>query len=115
VLRIETVVLDIAMDSARTEHLDAVAAAPDSMIFNSQGRLADLALKSGLPHMGTNLDDATAGALLAYGPNHADIFRRSAAVVDKILKSGSRGCSQRHGWLVHVEGEAGVDFSGIDT
>ena len=58
------------------------------MIFNSRGRLADLALKSRLPYMGSNLDEATAGALLAYGPSHADIFRRSAAVVDKILKGG---------------------------
>lgn len=93
-LGIETVVLeahtpaeiDVAMESASTRSLDAVASAPDSMIFNSRGRLADLALKSRLPYMGSNLDEATAGALLAYGPSHADIFRRSAAVVDKILK-----------------------------
>jgi putative tryptophan/tyrosine transport system substrate-binding protein len=93
VLGIETDVLeahtpaeiDIAMETASTRGLDAVTSAPDSMIFNSRGRLADLALKSRLPYMGTNLDEATAGALLAYGPNHADIFRRSAAVVDKIL------------------------------
>jgi putative ABC transport system substrate-binding protein len=31
------------------------------------------------------------GALIAYGPNHADIFRRSAAVVDKILKDEKPG------------------------
>ncbi|SHG66019.1 ABC transporter substrate-binding protein [Bradyrhizobium erythrophlei] len=93
VFGVETVVLeartpaelDVAMESASTRRLDAIASAPDSMIFNSRGRLADLALKSRLPYMGSNLDEATAGALLAYGPNHADIFRRSAAVVDKIL------------------------------
>jgi putative ABC transport system substrate-binding protein len=48
--------------------------------------VADLALKSRLPYMGSNLDEATAGALLAYGPGHADISRRSGAVVDKIIK-----------------------------
>ena len=31
------------------------------------------------------------GALIAYGPNHADIFRRSAAVVDRILKGEKPG------------------------
>jgi putative ABC transport system substrate-binding protein len=98
-LGIETVVLeartpsdlDAAMESASAQRLDAVATAPDSMIFNSRSRLADLALKYRLPYMGANLDAATAGALLAYGPNHADIFRRSAAVVDKIIKGEKPG------------------------
>jgi putative tryptophan/tyrosine transport system substrate-binding protein len=98
-LGIETVVLeartpsdlDAAMESASTQHLDAVATAPDSMIFNSRSRLAELALKYRLPYMGANLDAATAGALLAYGPNHADIFRHSAAVVDKIIKGEKPG------------------------
>jgi putative ABC transport system substrate-binding protein len=93
-LGIETVVLeartpsdlDAAMESASTQGLDAVATAPDSMIFNSRSRLAELALKYRLPYMGANLDAATAGALLAYGPNHADIFRHSAGVVDKIIE-----------------------------
>jgi putative ABC transport system substrate-binding protein len=99
VLGIETVVLeartpsdlDAAMESASTQRVDAVATAPDSMIFNSRSRLAELALKYRLPYMGANLDAATAGALLAYGPNHADIFRRSAAVVDKIIKGEKPG------------------------
>ena len=98
-LGIETVVLearmpsdlDAAMESASTQRVDAVATAPDSMIFNSRSRLAELALKYRLPYMGANLDAATAGALLAYGPNHADIFRHSAAVVDKIIKGEKPG------------------------
>jgi putative tryptophan/tyrosine transport system substrate-binding protein len=98
-LGIETIVLearapsdlDAAMESASAQHLDAVASAPDSMIFNSRSRLADLALKLRLPYTGPNLDDVTAGALVAYGPNHADIFRRSAAVVDKIIKGEKPG------------------------
>jgi putative ABC transport system substrate-binding protein len=98
-LGIETIVLeartpaelDAAMDDAGTQRLDAVATAPDSMIFNSRQRLADLALKYRLPMMGANLDAVTAGALLAYGPNHADIFRRSAEVVDMILKGEKPG------------------------
>lgn len=98
-LGIETIVLeartpsdlDAAMESASTQRVDAVATAPDSMIFNSRYHLAELALKYRLPYMGANLDAATAGALLAYGPNHADIFRHSAAVVDKIIKGEKPG------------------------
>jgi putative ABC transport system substrate-binding protein len=66
--------------------LDGVATAPDSMIFNSRRLIAALATERRIPVAGHNLDMATAGALLAYGPDHADIFRRSAAVVDRILK-----------------------------
>jgi putative tryptophan/tyrosine transport system substrate-binding protein len=57
-LGIETIVLeartppelDAAMESASTQRLDAVASAPDSMIFNSRARLAELALKYRLPY-----------------------------------------------------------------
>ena len=98
-LGIETIVLeartpselDAALESASAQHLDLVASAPDSMIFNSRSRLAALAVKLGLPYTGHNLDDVTAGALVAYGPNHADIFRRSAAVVDMIIKGDKPG------------------------
>jgi ABC transporter substrate binding protein len=69
-LGIETIVLeartpsdlDAAMESASTQRVDAVATAPDSMIFNSRYHLAELALKYRLPYMGANLDAATAGA-----------------------------------------------------
>lgn len=83
--------IEEAVVNAIAQRLDGVATVPDSMIFNSRERLAALTLQYRLPMMGANLDTVTAGALIAYGPNHADIFRRSAAVVDKILKGERPG------------------------
>ena len=98
-LGIETTVLEMrtpadieeALINAVAQRLDGIAAAPDSMIFNARERLGAWALRHRVPMMGANLDTVQAGALIAYGPNHADIFRRSAAIVDKILKGEAPG------------------------
>src|SRR3954447_2456007 len=78
--------IDAAVSGARAMNVDGLAAAPDSMIFNARHRIAALALEHHLPTTGANVDTVTAGGLIAYGPNHADIFRRSAATVHKILR-----------------------------
>ena len=33
-----------------------------------------------------NRDSVQAGALISYGPNPADLFRRAAEIVDKVLR-----------------------------
>jgi putative tryptophan/tyrosine transport system substrate-binding protein len=83
--------IEPALARAATMKLDGVAAAPDAMIFNARRRLAEWGLAQRMPMMGNNLDTVQAGAFIAYGPNHADIFRRSTAVVDKILKGEKPG------------------------
>jgi putative tryptophan/tyrosine transport system substrate-binding protein len=58
-----------------------------SAIFNNERRrLVDLAAKQRLPTVYTSRDFVDAGGLITYGPNLADLFRRAAAYVDKILK-----------------------------
>ena len=49
-------------------------------------RLADLAAKHRLPAMYLVREFVDAGGLMSYGPNVADLFRRAATYVDKILK-----------------------------
>lgn len=49
-------------------------------------RLAELALTHKLPTMFGPRDHAEAGGLLSYGPDRADLYRRAAIYVDKILK-----------------------------
>jgi len=53
------------------------------IIFREQARIAALALKHGLPSMGSS---SFGGLAMGYGINLPDTFRRAAEHVDKILK-----------------------------
>ena len=56
-------------------------------MFNTERRrLVDLAAKHRLPAVYQSREFVDAGGLMAYGPNFADLFRRAATYVDKILK-----------------------------
>jgi putative tryptophan/tyrosine transport system substrate-binding protein len=59
---------------------------PDPVFSAYTARIADLANKSQLPTMYGLREDAVAGGLMAYGPNYADLYRRAASYVNKILK-----------------------------
>ena len=56
------------------------------MFVNERSRLVDLAAKHRLPAVYASREFGEAGGLMAYGPNVADLFRRAATYVDKILK-----------------------------
>jgi putative ABC transport system substrate-binding protein len=58
-----------------------------SPLSGSEGRrLADLALSHRLPTMFERRENVESGGLMSYGTDFPDMFRRSAAYVDKILK-----------------------------
>jgi putative ABC transport system substrate-binding protein len=59
---------------------------PDPLFSAYTARITDLANKSRLPAMYGLKEDVAAGGLLAYGPNYADLYRRAATYVGKILK-----------------------------
>jgi putative ABC transport system substrate-binding protein len=72
-----------AMTRARAEALYVIG----DPFFLSQGTtLLKLASKARLPVINMSRRFADAGALMSYGPNIDDVFRRSAGYVDKILK-----------------------------
>ena len=52
-------------------------------------RIADLAIKNRLAFGQASVEAARAGALFAHGVNFAALFRRSATLVDRILKGAN--------------------------
>ncbi len=64
----------------------ALVIASDTIFFNNRQRLCELALKHRLPTMTQEKEHAEASCLIAYGTNIADLYRRAAIYVDKILK-----------------------------
>jgi len=65
---------------------DALLTFEDSMFWLHRRRLAELEAKHRLPTMHDLREFVEAGSLMAYGPDLADLFRRAAIYVDKILK-----------------------------
>jgi ABC-type uncharacterized transport system substrate-binding protein len=73
------------MTRARGGALTVTGAA---MFFSERKRLVDLAAENRLPVMYPQREFVDAGGLISYGPDLADLFRRAATYVDKILKGG---------------------------
>jgi putative ABC transport system substrate-binding protein len=69
----------------------ALTVLPFNMFFNERRRLVDLATKNRLPVVYPWREFVDAGGLLSYGLNVADLFRRAATYVDKILKGAKPG------------------------
>jgi ABC-type uncharacterized transport system substrate-binding protein len=65
---------------------DALLSLTDSMFWLHRQRLAELERKHRLPTLHGLREHVEAGSLMAYGPDLADLFRRTAIYVDKILK-----------------------------
>jgi putative ABC transport system substrate-binding protein len=61
------------------------------MFFSERRRLLDLAAKNRLPAVYPQREFVDAGGLMAYGPDLADLFRRAATYVDKILRGAKPG------------------------
>jgi len=65
---------------------DALYVVLNSLINANRKRIAALALDARLPTMFGAREYAQVGALVSYGPNFPDLFRRAAEIVDKILR-----------------------------
>jgi len=69
----------------------ALTVLPSARLLREHRRLVDLAAKNRLPAVYTSREFVDAGGLMAYGANLADLYRRAATYVDKILKGAKPG------------------------
>ena len=82
---------DKAFDDAIKARAGALFITAHPVIVTNLKRIAELAVKSRLPSIFQWSEFTDAGGLLAYGPDSADMFRRAATYVDKILKGAKPG------------------------
>ena len=78
--------LDRVFDAAKKQRAGGLVQIQAAFLAPYQNRIIDLAAKHRLPAMFNNQAHVEAGGLMSYGADRADMNRRIAAMVDKILK-----------------------------
>jgi putative tryptophan/tyrosine transport system substrate-binding protein len=74
-----------AFDVLKTQ-ADALYVVQDALVAANRPRFITLSLGARMPTSFVSREFAQAGALMSYGPNFPDLFRRAAEMVDKILR-----------------------------
>jgi putative ABC transport system substrate-binding protein len=77
---------DNALSAMKKDKFDALIVVPSRLTLLRRSQLAGFALKSRIPMASGWREFAEAGGLLSYGPDRAQIARRIAYYVDRILK-----------------------------
>src|SRR5207249_4921785 len=72
-------------------HAEALYVVADPLASTNRIRINTLALAARLPTIYVIREFVEAGGLMSYGPNSADLFRRAADYVDKILRGTKPG------------------------
>jgi putative ABC transport system substrate-binding protein len=78
--------LDTAFATIAEEKLTALIVVTDGVTFNQRARIAQLTTATRLPAMYEIRDFVDVGGLISYGPSYADLARRGANYVDRILR-----------------------------
>jgi len=78
--------LENAFSAMTKWNADALIVLPSTMLFAEHRRIVELAAKARRPAMYQAREFVDAGGLMSYGANLADLSRRAAMYVDKILK-----------------------------
>jgi putative ABC transport system substrate-binding protein len=78
--------LESAFQTAKQKRVGAITMTASRSFFAERKRIAELAAKHQLPAIYPQKEFVDEGGLMFYGADFADLFRRSASYVDKILK-----------------------------
>ena len=78
--------IDRALASVEAEHSEGLVVLPDRIFLHERARLMSFAAKHKLPGVYAYRELVEAGGLMSYGPSYAELHRRAALFVDKILK-----------------------------
>jgi putative tryptophan/tyrosine transport system substrate-binding protein len=83
--------IEIAFRAATKAHTDALLEVDSAFLADHRRDIANLALKNRLPAIYGSSRWVELGGLVGYGPSLADLARRAAIYVDKILKGAKPG------------------------
>ena len=83
--------LDHGFAQITKERPQALLVLADRVFLHNRIRIMDFAIQHSLPGIYAYLELVEAGGLMSYGPSYADMHRRAATYVDKILKGAKAG------------------------
>jgi putative ABC transport system substrate-binding protein len=78
--------IDAGLQAAVQANAQAIVTMDDPVVQSQRERIVAFAMRQRLPVMSEFRPATEAGALMSYGPNQIDLWRRAADYVDKILK-----------------------------
>jgi putative tryptophan/tyrosine transport system substrate-binding protein len=81
--------IDASLQAAVQANAQAIATMDDPVVQSQRGRIVAFAMRQRVPVMSEFRAATEAGTLMSYGPNQVDLWRRSAAYVDKILRGAN--------------------------
>jgi ABC-type uncharacterized transport system substrate-binding protein len=84
--RLDHTGLESAFQTAKRKQVGAIMTTTSRLFFADRKRLVELAGRNRLPAIYFQKEFVDAGGLMSYGADFADLFRRAATYVDKILK-----------------------------
>jgi putative tryptophan/tyrosine transport system substrate-binding protein len=82
---------DAALAAIRRQRPDAMIVFTESFTLAFRQKIGDFALANRLPMVAEQREFAVVGGLASYGTSRADLWRRSASYVVKILRGANPG------------------------
>jgi putative ABC transport system substrate-binding protein len=78
--------IDTDLPTATQQRIGALITVEDPLTFSHRKRIADFAASKQLPAMYGLREYVDVGGLMSYGTNQADLYRRAAGYVERLLK-----------------------------